>query len=204
MSVTAELIKNVGSLSYFGIWGVAVLSNVVIPIPEEAVLLVLGFLSGTPAINGFIVAPVVFFGLLLSDIVMYFLSLHGTKVVNFFYKKVFASRLENRRAWMETHINKVIFFSRFLVQLRFLGPFMAGQMRLPFRQFLLYDVLALIIYIPLYICIGWYFHNRVEMIIDGIGKVRNIVIIIIAFIAVVSFSKFTYTFFTKKFLISKE
>ncbi len=200
MSVTAELINNIGSMSYLSIFGLSILSNVVIPIPEEGVLLVLGFLSGTSAINGIIVAPVVFFGLLFSDIIMYFLSLRGAKIINFFYQKIFASRLESKKEWIGEHINKVIFFSRCLVQLRFLGPFFAGQMRVPFRKFLIYDCLALIIYVPMYLFIGWYFHNRVELIIDGIGKIRNIVIIIVAFIILLSFLKLSYTFFFRRIL----
>ncbi|MCE9585168.1 DedA family protein [Candidatus Nomurabacteria bacterium] len=200
MLETKEIINQLGSLSYFGIFIVSILSNVIIPIPEEGVLLVLGFLSGTPAVNGFIMVPVVFLGLLISDIIMYSLARHGSKIVNFLYKKVFASRLEDKKEWIETNINKVVFFSRFLVQLRFLGPFFAGHNKMPFRKFLVYDALALAIYVPLYVFLGWYFHNRVELIVDGIGKIRNIIILAVVFILIITFLKFSYNFFIKKIL----
>ncbi|MES2023324.1 MAG: VTT domain-containing protein [Patescibacteria group bacterium] len=201
MSVTSELIRNIGALSYLEIFGISIISNVIVPVPEEAVLLILGYLAGTQNINGFILAPIVFLGLLLSDIVMYFLSKRGAKVVNFFYQKVFASRLEGKTEWIGGHINKIIFFSRFLVQLRFLGPFFAGHLRIPFKKFLIYDFLALIIYVPMYLFIGWYFHSRVEFIIDGIGTIRNIIIIVVALGMLLATYKFLYKFFMgEKFL----
>jgi membrane-associated protein len=204
MSATGELIREIGTYSYFGIWGISIISNVVIPVPEEAVLLVLGYLAGTPNFNGFIIAPIVLSGLLLSDVLMYFFSKRGVRLVNLFYQKVFARRVENKREWIETHMNKVIFFSRFLVQLRFLGPFLAGQMLISWRRFILYDFLALIIYVPLYLLIGWYFHNRVELIVDGIGTIRNIIITLVGLAIAISISKLVYKFFLGENFLAKK
>lgn len=196
MNGTEVLIDQLGPLSYIGIWGVSVLSNVLIPVPEEAVLLVLGYLAGGPRFDIFILFPVVLSGLLLSDIVMYFFSLRGNKLVSAFYDRVFASRLESRKEWIDKHMNKVIFFSRFLVQLRFLGPFFAGQSGMSLRKFLTLDFLALAIYTPLYLFIGFYFRSRIEFITSGIGAVRNIIILV--FLSVFLFSLLR---FIKKFLL---
>jgi hypothetical protein len=42
-----SIITELGALSYVGIWITALLSNIVIPIPEEVVLLGFGYLAGT-------------------------------------------------------------------------------------------------------------------------------------------------------------
>lgn len=196
MNGTEVLIDQLGPLTYVGIWGVSIFSNVLIPVPEEAVLLVLGYLAGGPRFDMYILFPVVLSGLLLSDIVMYFFSRRGNKIVSAFYDKVFASRLESRKEWIDKHMNKVIFFSRFLVQLRFLGPFFAGQAGVPFRKFLMLDFLALVIYTPLYLFIGFYFRSRIDFITNGIGIVRNIIIVVVLGLAMFSLLRFI-----KKFLL---
>ncbi len=178
MLETNELINQIGSLSYLGIWGVSIISNIIIPVPEEVVLLVLGYISNSPKINIFILFPVVVSGLLVSDIAMYFLSKKGNKLVKIFYEKVFSSQLEPRREWLGRHINKVIFFSRFLVQLRFLGPFLAGQTGISFKRFLLLDLGAIVVYTLIYLSIGWYFKSRIEYIASGINLFKNILIVV--------------------------
>lgn len=178
MTGTEDLINQIGLLSYVGIWFVSLISNVVIPVPEEAVIIVLGYLAAGPKFNGFILLPLVLSALLTSDIIMYFFSRRNNKLVSVFYDKIFASRLESKREWIDKNIDKVVFFSRFLVQLRFLGPFFAGQTGMKFKKFLLLDLGALLVYVPAYLLIGRYFRSRINFIIGGIGVVRNIIIII--------------------------
>ena len=173
---TEELINQIGLLSYSGVWFLSFAANVIIPIPEEGILLILGYLAGGPHWNGFILFPVIFTGVIASDITIYLLARGGNKLITNAYNKIFASQVENKKAWIERHIYKVIFCSRFLIQLRFLGPFLAGQMKVPFKKFLLVDAFALIIYIPLYLSLGWYFRGRIEAILGGIGVVRNVII----------------------------
>lgn len=204
MADTQGLINELGTLSYVGIWGVSLLSNVVIPIPEEGVLLALGYLSGTGRVNGLILIPIVISALLTSDMIMYYLSKKGNKLISLFYNKLFASRLANKQDWMRAHIKKVIFFSRFLVQLRFIGPFMAGQMNVPPKTFILYDFLALLVYVPLFIFLGWFFHTKINLIIDGIGTVRNVILIVAGLLIALSFSRFVYRFVLGKQTEKKE
>ncbi len=178
MTATQELIKEIGLLSYVGIWFLSIVSNVVIPVPEEVIVIILGYLSAGPKLNTYILLPVVISGFLVSDIAMYFFSKKGNKLITAFYNKVFASRLDSRKEWIEKHINKVVFFSRFLIQLRFLGPFFAGQTGMSFRKFFTLDFLALVIYVPFYLLIGRYFRGRINFIINGVNAIRNIIIMV--------------------------
>lgn len=190
MEDTETLIAGLNSLSYLGIFGISILANVFIPFPEEVVLLGLGYLSGTGHTNIFILIPIVILGLLLSDIGMYFLSRAGNRWVNLFYEKVFANKIGDKIKWVNANINKVVFFSRFMVQLRFLGPFMAGQIKMPFKKFLKIELLALIIYVPLFLGLGNYFHKKLSMIVGGIGVVRNTILILLGFILIIGLFKF--------------
>lgn len=194
MSETSLLIQHLETLSYVGIFIVAIIANVIIPVPEEVILLALGYIAGTGTLNGFIIIPVVILGSVLSDVAMYKLSKSGNRFVMYFYKKFFSRKLEEKRAWLEEHVYKVIFFSRFLVQLRFLGPFFAGQVKVPLREFLRYDIFALIIYVPLYVGVGWYFRNRIEFIVSGVNIVRNVILMVAGAVILISLSKFVRRF----------
>ena len=187
---TQDLITEFGGLSYIGIWFISFISNVFIPVPEEVVLLILGYLAGGPKVNGTLLFPVVLLGLLTSDLVMYFFAKRGNKLVSIFYDKVFAKRVESKRKWIDKHINKVVFFSRFLIQLRFLGPFFAGQTKMTFRKFFFLDLGALLVYTPIYLLIGFYFRNRIDFIINGVSKVKNIFILIIVSSALIGLIRY--------------
>lgn len=176
---TQELIKQIGLLSYGGVWLLSFAANVIVPVPEEAILLILGFLAAGPQWNGYILVPVIFAGVIASDIIIYILARKGNKIIMWAYNKIFASKVEGKTQWINKHMDKVIFFSRFLIQLRFLGPFLAGHMKVPFRKFITLDVAALLIYIPAYLTIGWYFRSRIEFILSGVGVVRNIVMTLV-------------------------
>jgi len=189
---TQIILSELGALSYIGIFVVALLTNVFVPVPEEVILLCLGYLAGIGKLSAFILVPIVTLGLLVSDITIYYLSKRGNKFVKGFYNKFFAKRVSEKEEWVEKHINKVIFFSRFMIQLRFLGPFLAGNFQVKFKRFLAYDMLALVIYVPLYIFIGWFFHNRILEIVNNVNKAKNIALIIVATIAGFSLLRFLY------------
>lgn len=189
MNGTETLIAELSSLSYFGIFLISIVANVFVPFPEEVVLLALGYLSGTGNANILILIPIVILGSLLSDIGMYYLSRGGNKWVNIFYQKVFAKKLGDKLVWMNANINKVVFFSRFMVQLRFLGPFMAGQVKMPFKKFIIIELAALFIYVPLFLGLGKYFHRRIADIIQGVNVVKNAILIVIGFLIIFAIFK---------------
>jgi membrane protein DedA with SNARE-associated domain len=137
---------------------------------------------------------------------MYLLSLHGARPIMWFYKKFFAKHFSHGQLdWMSTHIGKIVFFSRFLVQLRFIGPFMAGQKKMSFWSFVMYDGLAVLIYAPLYLFLGLFFHSRIQSITHNIGVVQNIILIMVGLAIAFGFFKYMYRkFFEKKDLLTSD
>ena len=200
MTESQSIITELGALSYVGIWFASLLSNVVIPVPEEIVLLAFGYLAGTGHINFFILLPIVISGLLVSDIIMYTLAKKGSRFITWLYTKFFSKRLAAKNdAWYDTHITKIIFFSRFLIQLRFVGPFIAGQKKIPLKTFVTYDLAALLIYTPLYILLGLFFHSRVKAIVDNVGVARNIILVVVGLLIAFGLFKYMYrVLFTEK------
>ena len=187
---TPFTIASLGSLSYLGIFGISILANVVVPVPEEIILIGLGYIARGGHINVFYVVPIAIAGLLISDTIMYILSRRGNKLINHFFDRFFAKRLATRREWMEHNIEKVVFYSRFLIQLRFIGPFMAGQTNMSFRKFITYELAALLVYVQVTIWTGWLFRSSIERITYGLNVVRNGILILIVIAIGISIAKY--------------
>jgi len=193
MSETEIIVNQLTALSYVGIFFVSILANAVVPVPEEVVLLAFGYIIGTGSIHFFVVLVLVILGVLIGDIAMFALSRSHNRLVTFFYNKLFSKLLEKRGdTWIENNLKKIVFFSRFMIQFRFVGPFLAGQKKMPFKTFLLYDVLAVSVYVPLYLLLGWYFHLKLSRIVENVHIAQNIILIIVGIAVVVSITRFLY------------
>ncbi len=200
MENSASLIAQIESLSYIGIFFMSMIANVVVPFPEEIVLVIFGYISRGKAFNLWILMPIIMVGVIVGDCIMYMLSYKGNKLVTTFYNHSFAHIIDNRGDdWVLRHMTKIIFFSRFMIQFRFIGPFLAGYKKIPFKKFFLYDVLAVLVYVPLYVLLGRFFHKKINLIIDNVNSAKNIVVLCIAGILIFSLTKILYaTLFVSK------
>ena len=185
---TSEIIRTVGAMSYIGIFGISFLANIVVPVPEEVVILAIGYVAGMANgnLNFWVVLPIVIFGMFLSDFIMFALSRHGNKIVRLVYDKFFAKLVPMNDEFIQKHINKIIFISRFLVNLRFIGPFLAGQAKSSYRRFVLLDGAAIILYASVLLWAGHYFSNRIESIFSGVGLFKNILLVIIGVVILIT------------------
>jgi membrane protein DedA with SNARE-associated domain len=194
-----EIIQQVSGLSYFGILGLSVIANIVVPVPEEIVILALGFITGKGLMNYWIVAGIMIFGAWTTDVLMFWLSKNNNRFVTGFYNKVFSKMFPINEIFLKSHIKKVIFFSRFLVQLRFLGPFLAGQVKTPWLTFILYDLLAILIYVPGLMWLGHYFSKHIENIFAGVNSFKNGIILLVAIVTIWSLGQYMKNFLFKTF-----
>jgi membrane protein DedA with SNARE-associated domain len=170
----------ISQFSYGAVFVISILANVVIPFPEEITLLFLGYLTGIGKLNLAYTLPVVIAGLFLSDCLIYGLARSGNAWVQKIYDKIFATRMGNHSQLVHQHIGKVIFISRFLVQLRFIGPYLAGHNKLSFAKFTLYNLSALIVYVGIFLGLGNILHKKVELLIAGAANIHKFIILLIA------------------------
>jgi membrane-associated protein len=199
MVIGPDIITDVGALSYAGVFILSLLANIFIPVPEEIILLALGYVVGVGILSGYVVLPIVIVGLLLSDMVLFILSKRGSRIVQWLYHKFFEKRIAKKgKRWVRTNIGKIIVVSRFLVQFRFLGPFLAGERKIKTKTFVMYDLLGLVLYVPLYVLLGALFHSKVRYIIDKVGVVQNIVFMAVILLILFAMIRFVYKFFFKK------
>jgi membrane protein DedA with SNARE-associated domain len=167
--------------------GVAILANAFPAVPEEVFLLSLGYLAHVKS-SVFPFFEIVIFliiGFCMIDSLVYYLALRGDRVITFLVGKVLRIRMKDKEEYLTTHVTKIVFLSRFLVQLRILGPVTAAQAKLPYQKFIGINFLALCIYVPLVMSIGYYYASSIQKILGGAHALNNImlgVVITIVFI----------------------
>lgn len=173
--------------SYLGIFGIAFIANAFPGIPEEVFILALGYLGATSNFSIVLIGLVALVGMFISDCIIFGLSRSGAKIYHKIAEKLFGKddvKKMSESSIAKRHIRKIIFFSRFVVQVRFLGPFLAGLYKVKWKTFLFFDTLALIIYIPIALFLGSYFQGRMENILSGSAIVGNYMLILVVVIAI--------------------
>jgi membrane protein DedA with SNARE-associated domain len=186
---TNIIIESMGALTYGGLFLVALMSNMLIPVPEEIMLLISGYLTGTGTFNYFITAGIFIVGMFISDIVLFYLSRRGNKYILKLQEKIKSRNLMRSEEYIKNNIKKIIFFSRFLVYIRFIGPVLSGSVKTKWSTFLFYDFIALLIYVPLVLFIGNYFHKNISAVISGVSSGKNVILIIFGLIALFLMAK---------------
>jgi len=173
MQDTEVLISTVGHLPYIGIFFLFFLANVAIPVPEEIFIIILGYTGGIGIVNLFIAIPIAIIGFFLSDIVVFSLAKSNNKYITRIRDRLMGGFTEKDKNFLEKHIIKAIFFSRFLVGFRFIGPVFSGTLRIPLRKFMMYNFLALLIYVPTLVFLGYYFQDTVSLLVKNVGTFRH-------------------------------
>ena len=164
------------SLSYVGIFLLSVISGWLLPFPEEAIFLSIGYIGAAGVINPFLGAFVAGVGVLIGDTVLFSVTHWEKRLVpklkdiieNSWFGK---SRL---RFLISPHsVGHTVFLFRFVIGLRFLGPIWAGIHRISLKTFLMYDTAAMIIYTSFIVAIGYIFHDSVLSLLVKIRVVKH-------------------------------
>src|SRR3989344_3918397 len=123
-------------LSYGGIFLITFFSGYLLPVPEEIVLLSIGYLSSVGSIYLGRAALVSLLAIFASDCALFYLARHHNR-----YTERLKARLERSRlakSWLVSreHISRTIFLLRFALGLRFVGPVLAGSLNTRWLVFL--------------------------------------------------------------------
>lgn len=130
-----------------------------LPIPEDIILVVAGFLAGQN--NGKILPPIIvtYLGIMIGDSLIFFVGQKlGRKVMksNVAQKILTPERLERAVSAFHKYGIWVNFFGRFLPGVRTAIFFTGGTLKYPFHRFLLMDGLAALISAPLFVWLGYW------------------------------------------------
>ncbi len=100
-------------------------------------------------------------------------------VEKFIHEVLSLKIISRRKEFLEKHIPLTIFVSRFIPFLRFVGPVFAGYMKASEKTFMLFNTLAIVIYAPLVVCLGFFLDDYFSQILFKLQKVEHILFIFI-------------------------
>ncbi len=186
------IIGYLDGLSYLGIFFVFLFFF--LPIPEEVLLLGIGYLVDIGDLNIYWAIAVSIGGIMAADNMWYWLGRSHSKIAAKLISKTGAEKAALYEKMLKNHTGKYIFLSRFLPGVRAIGPSLAGSMNLRHKHFWLFNIMAVFLYAPTFIFLGYFFNYNLEIVMNKIVSARHIVFIL--FIALVGL--------TTAFLINKK
>lgn len=170
-----------GPMMYLAYFIFLILCGLGNPIPEDLIMITGGYLVFSGLMNPAGALIVSYVGVLTGDFMLYYFGRkYGQKIIEHRWLQKIVP--ENRVALIRTHFKKwghwTIFFARFLPGLRSPTFLLSGVMHVRFRDFALLDALGTLISVPLFVGLGYFFGNHIEVLRHDIHQFRSIAVII--------------------------
>ncbi len=143
---------------YLGIFVCVFVGNLGIPVPEETVMLVAGFLAGRELLGLREVYLVAIASAVTGDCCGFLIGRTGGQRVITWLAANFDSiryRYDQVQVFFRTHGSKAVFMARFIAGVRFMAGPMAGAAGMPFFRFLGWNVLGAIVWCSLIVTVGY-------------------------------------------------
>lgn len=181
--MTAFLLTTLHQLSYPGLFLLLAGSAIVLPIPEEIILLTAGYLTAIGVVTFYWGIPVSIAGLLIGDVFLFTLARFGGEYAQKLRARVNKIGLDKTWIFSPQQPLRAVFILRFLTGFRFIAPIYAGFEQASWKGYLLVDILGIIIFVPLMFAFGYEFHNSIVAFIAGFEIVRHAVFIFVLALA---------------------
>jgi len=159
-----------GTLHHWGYLAVGAflfLEDFGVPLPGETMLIAASLYAGAGHLNVWLVGLVGFAAAVLGDNVGYLIGRKGgRRLIERFGKYLFVTpaRLDRAEAFFEKHGGQVVAIARFIEGLRQLNGVIAGTVEMPWRRFLLFNVLGAAVWVATWTSLGYLAGNHVETI----------------------------------------
>jgi membrane protein DedA with SNARE-associated domain len=171
------LLSFVHQFSYLGIFLVLAGGAIIVPLPEEVILLTAGYLVAV----GLITAPLGILssivGLLAGDSFLFFLPRLGGEYAQKLRARVNKIGLEKTWLFAPSQPLRPVFILRFLTGIRFIAPIYAGFEQASWKGFLTTDFLSVVIFVPGMFWLGYEFHTSFIVFLASFELIRHSVFI---------------------------
>ena len=127
------------------------------------------------------------FSVAIFDVVLYFISMNGSKFAKSLEKKVKTTILERYAGASDEKLLSLVVASHFVPGWRFVNPIVAGVARINQKKFLLFTILSSLVYAPFYIGVGYIFHYKILFLMRFLGSFNKKIIPIIIVVSLIGF-----------------
>ncbi len=198
VTLCADPVQYFESISYVGVFILSGLSGHLLPIPEDVIMLLSGYIAAIGLVQLSRVIVVAFVAVLTADLALYYLSFSGAHII----EKATSKIKTNVFTWfvdrMKSHTFRVVFISRFVPGLRFLGPVTAGYIRVKPLRFFLYSLCSSVIYVPCMITIGFIFHTKISPLLGVVETTSHTIFALVLVALTIGISVSVYRRFFKR------
>jgi len=174
MLTLAVLIKSFAHLSYPGIFLYYCTVGYVVPLPEEVVLVVLGYLVGMHKFSFIALTLTISLSILVGDNFLYWVSRYESQHLAWIRKRIKPEMRKRYERLMENNLGKAMIISRLLVGVRFLSALAAGSLEVPWRKFFFYDLIISVAYVSTLLAFGMWFNHRLSTLINLVDQFHNL------------------------------
>ncbi|HEU4438117.1 MAG TPA: DedA family protein [Methylomirabilota bacterium] len=180
----SDLHEFIGHWGYVAIFVVVVLGNVGLPVPEETILALAGYLVWRGRLRLSLVLAVGIVSAVVGDNIGYWLGRrYGQVALPRYARWVLGhpERLETMKAFVARRGPVAVFVARFIPGIRFTAGPLAGALGLPLASFLVANVAGAVVYVPVVVgagyAVGYGFGAYVERLRYVIGEAERIVLV---------------------------
>ncbi|OGP91982.1 MAG: hypothetical protein A2157_15510 [Deltaproteobacteria bacterium RBG_16_47_11] len=167
---------------YLGIFLLLILGEIGLPFPEDATLILGGFLTAHEVIKPLPAFLVLYLGLLITDFSLYLVGKkYGRNVVEHkrFHKIISSDRLSKLEVKFKKWGGLVVFLGRHVWGLRAQIFLVAGVMKMSAIKFLVADATSALFSIALWGGIGYLGGNSLQVLKKDVTRVEHIAVVIL-------------------------
>jgi membrane protein DedA with SNARE-associated domain len=178
----------IASWGYVAIFLVVVLGNLGLPVPEESILTIGGYLAWQGRLQFTAVVIVAIVSAVAGDNMAYWLGRRfGQRMLDRLVAAV-PERVERMRQFVIRHGMLAVFAARFVAGLRFMAGPLAGSSGLEPTRFFIANLLGAVVYVPVIVGlgygVGYGFGDRIEELRRAAGDTERVAAVALVLIAV--------------------
>jgi membrane protein DedA with SNARE-associated domain len=185
-----DLTSLIDAWGYAAIFAIVVLGNLGLPVPEETVLTVSGYLAWRGHLRLPVVVLVAVASAVIGDNIGYWLGrCYGQGILSRL-TAVAPERAERARSFVARYGALAVFVARFVTGLRFMAGPLAGSGGLAPVRFVVANLLGAVLYVPLVVgagyAVGYGLGEKIERLRQAAGYTERGALIVLALAAVVA------------------
>lgn len=174
MELLAQLVTYFAQHGYLAVLFALLICSIGVPLPEDITLVSGGVIAGLGFANVHLMLLVALTGVLAGDLMMFTIGrIFGPRVLNYWPIKqlVTPARYAQVQQKFDQYGNRVLFTSRFLPGMRAAVFLTAGlTRRISVWRFLLFDGMAALISVPIWVYLGYFGANNDEWLSKWLSR----------------------------------
>ncbi len=166
-----HLISYVTQYGYLGLYAILGISILGLPIPDETLMVFIGYLTFAGKLNPVLAVLAAASGSISGITIAYLLGrFFEQKVLTHLKKHAGTARLEKVLNWYHRHGGKLLTVGYFIPGVRHLSGYIAGMSRLSYKSFAFFAYLGAVIWVAIWVSLGRLLGSRWEAILPIIHR----------------------------------